>query len=123
MLPIEFPCGRCEDVKILFQHYDSFDNAKSKWMQRFERVDFQHIIVVFLCWKTLSDEQLQAFLSIPYPKVMVTTKPGLVNYDKQICMNLIDNEKWFDINKKRKCYQWMNFEYLDWVGIFNKYVK
>lgn len=122
VLPICFPCGKCKDIKILFQHYDTFEHAREKWKERFTRVNFDRVVVVFLCWNKLSEEQFNSFLSIPYPKVMITTRPGLVNYKNQICMNLGENELWFDGKNDKRGYFWCNYETLDWVRIINEHV-
>lgn len=43
-----FPVGRLGDIAILFQHYDSFEEAKSKWDSRKQRIDYDHLGYIFV---------------------------------------------------------------------------
>lgn len=47
MMP-DFPCGLIDDVVILFRHYKSFKEAKDKWDKRKQRIDYKHIIYMFV---------------------------------------------------------------------------
>ena len=46
-----FPCGILDDVAILFQHYDTFQDAKEKWERRKARIDYDHIGYIFVLEK------------------------------------------------------------------------
>ena len=47
MMP-DFPCGIIDDVVILFRHYNSFEQAKEKWDKRKQRIDYEHLICMFV---------------------------------------------------------------------------
>lgn len=53
MMP-DFPCGLVDDVVILFRHYSTFEEAKDKWDRRKQRIDYNHIIYMFVV-ETLDD--------------------------------------------------------------------
>ena len=45
---IDFVCGLCGDVAVVFQHYDSWEEAKTKWNRRKERIDYDNIVFFFV---------------------------------------------------------------------------
>lgn len=47
MMP-DFPCGLIDDVVILFRHYSTFEQAKEKWNKRKQRIDYEHLIYMFV---------------------------------------------------------------------------
>lgn len=46
-----FPVGILGDIAILFQHYKTFDEAKQKWDERKQRIDYNHIKFIFVLEK------------------------------------------------------------------------
>ena len=43
-----FPVGLLDDIAILFQHYETFADAKEKWDRRTKRVDYEHVGYMFV---------------------------------------------------------------------------
>ena len=39
----QFPCGMLDDIKIRFNHYDTFEEAVYKWNERKKRINWDNI--------------------------------------------------------------------------------
>jgi hypothetical protein len=54
-------------IKIGLVHYSTFDEGKRKWEERFKRIDYNNL---FIIWegKDITREQLESFKGIQYPK-------------------------------------------------------
>jgi uncharacterized protein (DUF1919 family) len=42
-----YPCGKLCDIKLFFQHYRTFDEAKSKWQERTKRTCTDNFLIIF----------------------------------------------------------------------------
>lgn len=61
----EYPVGRImpldhnyKEITIFFQHYKSFDEAKRKWVERFQRINWDNMFFIWEFYDTLYDNQL-----------------------------------------------------------------
>lgn len=54
-----FPVGILDDVVILFQHYKTFEEAREKWNRRKERIDYRHLVYLFVMDKVYEDAAIQ----------------------------------------------------------------
>lgn len=43
----KYPVGEINGVKIRFQHYSSFDEAKDCWNRRIDRFDYKNMLILF----------------------------------------------------------------------------
>ncbi|WP_256374685.1 DUF1919 domain-containing protein [Prevotella sp. HMSC073D09] len=70
-----FPVGIQEHegrvVRVGFVHYASFDEGKAAWIKRMKRVNLDNTFVVYES-QMISDEELDAFSSIKYPKMVLS---------------------------------------------------
>lgn len=78
---IQYPIGILHnhnfgDVKIYFQHYKNFEEAKNKWFERSKRIDFNNIFLVIEAGKNavppVDNIVLKQLDSLPYKKVIFT---------------------------------------------------
>ena len=46
------------EIMVYFQHYSSFDEAKSKWLQRYSRVNWENIFYIWEFYDTLYNKEL-----------------------------------------------------------------
>lgn len=77
---VGYPIGILNDsVKLHFLHYKNFDDAVSIWRKRCLRMDFSNPYIIFVQQKGCSDEIIDLFSKIDFPK-----KVMLVNKDKTI---------------------------------------
>ena len=68
-----------QPIRIVFNHYKSFEDAAKKWNERKARINWDDIYVVSVFSdpfniKDLSDEFIKEWNSIPYKKVMLVDK-------------------------------------------------
>lgn len=66
-----------EEVKIFFQHYKTFENAREKWVERSSRIDFDNLYIIFEFFDNLyGEEHLTQFIGLPFKhKIALTHKP------------------------------------------------
>lgn len=63
-----------KEIMVFFQHYKSFDEAKKKWDERFERINWDNIFFIWEFYDTLYDTQyLYEFdnMDLPGKKVLL----------------------------------------------------
>lgn len=71
--PVGVLAGR---VKVFFQHYKTRDEARKKWIQWSERINYDNIFVLFTDRDGCTYENLKEFDLLPYQnKVVFTHKP------------------------------------------------
>lgn len=76
LLDHRYPVGRIDDIQIHYGHYKSFDEAKAKWCERAQRVDYGNIFVTMIAKNGCTYEQMKEFDALPYQnKVLFTIKP------------------------------------------------
>ncbi len=79
---IEYPVGELKPtneerpIKVHFMHYDSFEQAKAKWLERKKRINWDNIYVVStMCYPKeiteLTPELIKKWNEIKYKKVMI----------------------------------------------------
>ncbi len=68
-----YPVGQLDDIKVYFMHYKSFEEAKSKWNERKERIDRNNMFFMFTDKDGCTDEDLIAFDALPYEHKVVFT--------------------------------------------------
>lgn len=67
--------GRLEDVDIVFIHYKSFEDAKSKWDRRKRRINWDNLIVKFNDQNLCTYTDYEEFKKLPYAnKLFFTSK-------------------------------------------------
>lgn len=106
--------GRVDDVEIVFLHYQSKDEAREKWQRRCERINYNNILIKFSQMNGCTEDDLQAFDSIPLKSKICFTAlprpdlscaiyyPGFENEERGILNDTdyysryIDLEKWIN---------------------------
>lgn len=77
----QFPVGELrldqETVRIYFMHYETFAEAKEKWVERCRRVDMDNLYVVFLNMRLTHpfQETYVVFRNLPYKNKVMLTRP------------------------------------------------
>ena len=66
----DYPVGMLHDIKIYFRHYDSFDEAVSKWEERKKRIRWNNLFIVGSCWNG-DYEVIQRFEQLPYKNKVI----------------------------------------------------
>lgn len=73
---VTWPVGMLEDVKVYFMHYKSFDEARTKWIARAARVDFDNLFVLMSEKNGCTHAEMKEFDSMQFQhKVLLTHRP------------------------------------------------
>lgn len=71
---IDFVCGLCGDVAIVFQHYDSWEDAKTKWDRRKARLDYSNLAYIFCLDNPRYVKEAQDFSNANIPNSFIFTR-------------------------------------------------
>ena len=63
---IDYPIGEINGIRLYFMHYQSFENAKAKWLERSARIDYYNVYIIMTDKNNCSREHIQAFDALPY---------------------------------------------------------
>ncbi|MGZ9850991.1 DUF1919 domain-containing protein [Limosilactobacillus ingluviei] len=71
-----YPVGLLNgEIRLYFQHYDTFTDAKKKWDQRKTRVNFDNLYVIMTDRDGITEDNIREFSELPFKhKVMLTGK-------------------------------------------------
>lgn len=70
-----YPVGLLKDIKIYFQHYANFQEAKAKWEERIKRIHWDNLYIMMVQREACDDNMVALFNNLPYKhKVIFTAK-------------------------------------------------
>ena len=69
----EFPTGMLDDVEIRFNHYETFDEAVTKWEERKKRIDWNNLFVLAIDGDNCTYETIKRFDQLPYENKVIFT--------------------------------------------------
>lgn len=70
-----YPVGKLVDIYVYFVHYDTFEEAVSKWKERCARIDKHNLFVMMVERDGCTEDDIKAFQRLPYKnKVIFTAK-------------------------------------------------
>ena len=55
----KYPIGSLDDIEIHFNHYQSFKEAKDKWVERSKRINFDNMYIIFINKNKWSLEEMK----------------------------------------------------------------
>lgn len=103
----DLPIGIINDVLVVFQHYDSFEQAKQKWNERRLRVCYNSIGYIMHARGPEYKENAAEFLELPLQNKLCLTQnfalPGSVSFEgeafssvngKALITQVYDFKKW-----------------------------
>ena len=74
---VKYPVGgltyNAQTIRIDFMHYSSFEQAKIKWNERKQRVDFSNIYIIQVVAEKITQEYLNDFSALPYKNKLIIT--------------------------------------------------
>lgn len=118
-----YPIGRLKDIQIHFVHYKSFDDAKSKWNERKNRINFSNLFIIMTDRDDYTDELLERINLIKYPKIIFTSKSPKYDFQVQIkkyrsknCVGEIHRYSGFSGKRIYEKY----FDYISWLNMYEK---
>lgn len=121
----EYPVGIIKlndgkEIKINFMHYKTFSEAKNKWKQRAERVNYDNLFIFMEGGIETTDEMVSRFVKLPFEnKILITSK----DYGFE-CTKFIDiygeDYTWGKLIRY-KPNSWKryldNFDYVSWLNL------
>lgn len=75
-----YPVGKLGDITLYFVHYKTFEEARKKWLERRKRVDLNNIRIFGCDRDGMTEQLMDRFGKLPYPKVLFTHLPMDRNY-------------------------------------------
>ena len=97
-----YPVAQCGDIELHFNHYDSFEKAKSCWDTRKKRIKWDNILAMMFTDKR---EVASSFLKYNFNKMIVFTSFEM-NDNRSIYMNLSnfpeEMDLWTAVNETAK---------------------
>ncbi|WP_343347211.1 DUF1919 domain-containing protein [Terrisporobacter petrolearius] len=69
----DFPCGMLKDIKIRFNHYQTFQEAIRKWNERKTRINWDNIYILGIDGDNANYSSLKKFDSLPYDNKVIFT--------------------------------------------------
>jgi uncharacterized protein (DUF1919 family) len=69
---VGYPVGRIGEVRIWFQHYPTFDDARAAWVKRAARVDPAKVFVVMTDRDGFTLSNLDRFQALPRRKLLLS---------------------------------------------------
>ena len=104
-----YPLARIDDIEIHFLHYETPEEAQSKWSRRVERINWDKLFVKFDLGKDYATPGLlEQFLQLPYDRKLVlgpsnsipennSSYVAISNYSGDGTLNFYSCIKHFDI--------------------------
>ena len=118
---ISYPIGLVDDVRIYFQHYETKEIAKEKWIERSKRINSNNLFIMFTDRDGCSYENLCNFEALPYKNKDVFTHKPYPELQSAYYLNGWENEAsvgmCFDYKSKfsiKKHYD--DFDYISWFN-------
>lgn len=101
----EYPVGQLDDIKIYFMHFNSIEDALSKWEERKKRINPDRVFVIMVEQNGFTDQNFHDFLRIKYPKILFTRNPNHQSDDIIYFEKYRDLEELPNIIDKREFYK------------------
>ena len=116
-----YPVGLLNSkYELHFMHYDSFQEAKKKWIERVERINYENLYVILVETHSCTYKDLEIFDNLPFKnKIIVTHKP----YPS--IKSAVPIKDYDGINLNRKILWPMNrwgkrkYDQIDWLSFLN----
>lgn len=68
-----YPVGKILDITLYFQHYDDFEEARKKWIERSKRIDYNNLFFMMTERDGCTVEKIKRFDMLPYKNKVVFT--------------------------------------------------
>lgn len=114
----KYPIAKLGDIKLYLVHYKNFNEAKTAWDRRKARIVWDNIFVLMTDRDEFTDDLLDDFNRIPYPKVLFSHK--YIENDNVVWMKKFKHRNEVDV--LGKYYNWSGeknyehyFDILKWL--------
>ena len=69
--PYSYPVGNLGGLTVHFMHYGSFQEAKDKWKERINRINYNNMYVMMVQGKDCTDDMVEQFDALPFEKKVI----------------------------------------------------
>lgn len=113
---INFPCAFLSDIKIMFQHEKTFEEAKEKWARRLLRIKKDTIVIMWVHSFELCPNLINQINSIIFKKIILTDCKKMIENDDWYFLKIPKGKEWWQQDKNGIRY----FEKLNWRKILKE---
>lgn len=118
-----YPVGLLKDIKIYFQHYANFQEAKAKWEERIKRIHWDNLYIMMVQREGCDDNMVARFNDLPYKRKVIFTAKSYPDCQSAFCIPDSEEEtqEVMDLCRYKSRFtgrRWLD-EY-DYVGFLNR---
>ena len=81
-----YPVGLLKDIKIYFQHYANFQEAKAKWEERIKRIHWDNLYIMMVQREGCDDNMVARFNNLPYKHKVIFTAKSYPDCQSAFCI-------------------------------------
>lgn len=117
----EYPIGVIENIKINFIHYKTFEEAKTKWDERKQRINYDNLFIIGTDKDNCTYETLKAFENLPYENKIIFTHIDYSEISSSYCIKGFEdkNELGVITNFKERFLMRRYLDDFDYVSFLN----
>jgi uncharacterized protein (DUF1919 family) len=118
---IEYPVGKLDDILLYFMHYESEQEAKSKWNERKLRINYDNLFIIMTDRDGCTKQDLEEFDKLDYKNKIIFTHINYPNIKSSVYIKGFENEsqighiyEFKNENTGEKYYD--DFDYVSWFN-------
>lgn len=115
-----YPVGKLEDIHAYFTHYETFEQAKQKWIERLKRLDMDNLYIIMVQKDGCTEQDIRSFDSLEFRHKVIFTVKEYPQYrsayyipksevDVQNVKNLCDYQSRFTGKRWLDEFDWISF--------------
>lgn len=115
-----YPIGNLNGIKIHFMHYTTFDEAKVKWEERKQRINYNNIFIIFTDRDGCTYKQMKKFDELPYKNKVIFTHKEYPEIQSSYYIKGFENENSVGILSEyigNTCKRYLyKFDFIKWLN-------
>ena len=122
---IDYPVGMLDDIKLYFVHYESEEQARSKWIERSKRINLENLFILMADRDGCTKDDLIEFDNLPYKNKIVFTHVPYDDIKSAVYIKGFEKD-----NEVGMCFKFKNrftgkkyYDDFDYVSWFNNKLK
>lgn len=122
---IDYPVGMLDDIKLYFVHYESEEQARSKWIERSKRINLENLFILMTDRDGCTKDDLIEFDNLPYKNKIVFTHVPYDDIKSAVYIKGFEKD-----NEVGMCFKFKNrftgkkyYDDFDYVSWFNNKLK
>ena len=122
---VDYPVGILDDIKLYFVHYESEEQARSKWIERSKRINLENLFILMTDRDVCTKDDLIEFDNLPYKNKIVFTHVPYDDIKSAVYIKGFEKD-----NEVGMCFKFKNrftgkkyYDDFDYVSWFNNKLK